>query len=69
MRITAEIFKKCVHDLIDHGVYPGPTAINDYINRNWNPDRTVDNHLNGRDTRLRREIMQERGIPLRRPPV
>lgn len=54
-------FKQIVNQLIDRGVYPGPTAINVEVHG------YKSNQLNGRETRWRREVMKERGVKLLRP--
>lgn len=56
-----ERFKKIVNSIIDRGVYPGPTIINVEVHG------YKSNHLNGRETRWRREVMKERNIELLRP--
>jgi hypothetical protein len=51
-------FKEVVNELIDEGIYPGPTSIN------LRYRRTRSNQLNGAETRWRREVMKERNIAL-----
>lgn len=61
MTPAEERFKNCVKSLWDRGIYPGPTAINIELRESQS------NHLNGRETKWRREVMKELGIPLLRP--
>jgi hypothetical protein len=58
MTETEQKFKAVVNELIDEGIFPGPTP----INLRYRNDR--DNHLNGRETKWRREVMKERGVEL-----
>lgn len=69
MSLTAEErFKVIVDQLIDNGIYPGPTAINRALEQYAFVKRGGrTNHLNGRETKWRREVMYQRGIPLQRP--
>lgn len=55
-------FKSTVEDIIAAGAYPGPTLINKMLGRGRH-----NNHLNGRDTHWRREVMKKHNIPLMRP--
>lgn len=60
--MTAETkFKNVVRDIVAAGEYPGPTAINLRLHNKRS------NHLNGRETRWRREAMGKLGIELKRP--
>lgn len=59
MTNTEQSFKAVVNELIDEGIYPGMVPINLRYRR-----RPHDNHLNGRETKWRREVMKERGIEL-----
>lgn len=67
---TAELhFKDVVHNLIDNGIYPGPTAINRGLVKWKGKTRSRRlNTLNGRETKWRREVMKERKVGLLRPP-
>lgn len=56
-----EKFKNVVRDIVAANEYPGPTAINLKL-RGYKS-----NHLNGRETRWRREAMKKLGIQLKRP--
>jgi hypothetical protein len=61
MTKAEERFKDVVKSLHARGVYPGPTAINAELRGN------LSNHLNGRETKWRREVFEELDIPLLRP--
>lgn len=58
---TETRFKNAVRALHSRGVYPGPTALNHELGR----DKVRSNNLSGRETRWRREVMEELGIPLK----
>lgn len=65
--IAEERFKAVVNELIDNDIYPGPTAINDKLYGPFGAGYKPSNHLNGRQTKWRREVMKERDIKLKRP--
>jgi hypothetical protein len=56
-----EKFKQVIRMLHKKGVYPAPTMLNMMIHGH-NSD-----NINGRETKWRREMMKELGIPLQRP--
>jgi hypothetical protein len=63
-----ERLKDAVRKIHARGEYPGPTAINIELYGPIVPgyERRL-NQLNGKQTKWRREIMAELGIPLKRP--
>lgn len=57
-----EKFKWAIKDAWqNHGIYPTPTFLNMLIHKKKS------NNLNGRETKWRREVMQELKIRLKRP--
>jgi hypothetical protein len=61
MTPAEERFKNIVRSLHERGIYPGPTAINIELRGHKS------NHINGRETKWRREVMEELKLPLLRP--
>lgn len=57
-------FLAVVNQIIDEGQYPGPTLINARLHGapGWNS-------LNADRCRWRREVMQARRVPMKRPPA
>jgi hypothetical protein len=53
-------FKTIVEKLIDRGVYPGPTAINNARLGTHGAGQT--NNINGRECRWRREVLLKKGF-------
>jgi hypothetical protein len=56
------IFKETVRGLIERGVYPGPTAINRALGRDY---YRVMNTIGGRECQWRREVCNELGFRLK----
>jgi hypothetical protein len=58
MNTSEARFKNIVNRLLDRGIYPGPTAIN---NARLGTHFGRSNNLNGRECQWRREVLEYRG--------